>query len=277
ASAVILKNGDVTTSNYELTLVEGTLTVNPKKLDFEDIGVKPKDDDKEYGSKDPDFELENWPEDLDPDDFEVEIIRKPGEDVGDYEIIVTITPKDPNYEVEKDPGTGTFTITPKAVTITVDDKTKVEGSSDPELTSSVSGLIEGDTLDYSLSREEGEAVGSYPIVATPDENPNYEVTVVNGTLTITASPVTPPRPGDVEDNDDDPTTPDIPDSERETRTFTDPEVPLAALPEKVTTISDEEIPLAGGTPIESVGILGALMLGIGSLLKLRKKKDDDEA
>lgn len=80
---------------------------------------------------------------------------------------------------------GTLEVTPKAVTITADDKTKICGDADPELTATVVGTIGSDVIDYSLSREAGEAVGTYTITVTPGTNANYTLTPVAGTFSIT--------------------------------------------------------------------------------------------
>ena len=104
-------------------------------------------------------------------------------DVGSKE--VTVKAENPNYETAED--RYTLTVTPKAVTVTAEDKSKVYGEEDPELTATVSGTIGDDTVDYSLSREEGEAVGNYAITASGEEKQgNYTVTYNPGTLTIIA-------------------------------------------------------------------------------------------
>ena len=83
---------------------------------------------------------------------------------------------------------GKLTINPAAVTVTADNKTKVFGAAEPELTATVTGTLNGDKVVYTLSRESGEAVGSYTITPTGEKiQGNYEVTYETGTLTITAS------------------------------------------------------------------------------------------
>ena len=103
-------------------------------------------------------------------------------------IKVTITGKG-NY-------TGTVTrnykITPKSVTVTADNKSKVFGETDPKLTAKVAGTLGNDTVKYALSREAGEDVGTYPITASGKaEQGNYKVTYVAGTLTITSQSIDP--------------------------------------------------------------------------------------
>ena len=79
---------------------------------------------------------------------------------------------------------GTLTITPAKATVKADSLTKTEGQDDPELTATVSGVVDGETLNYTLSRASGDTPGEYAITVTLGENPNYDVTVENGTLTI---------------------------------------------------------------------------------------------
>ena len=79
-----------------------------------------------------------------------------------------------------------FVIAQKPVTVTADDKSKAYGDADPELTATVEGAVAGDTVNYTLSRAEGEDAGEYAITVTPGDNPNYDVTTNSGVLTITA-------------------------------------------------------------------------------------------
>ena len=56
----------------------------------------------------------------------------------------------PNYEVTVE--NGTFEITKKAATVTVDaGQKKTYGDADPTLTATVAGAKEGDTIAYTLS------------------------------------------------------------------------------------------------------------------------------
>ena len=89
-------------------------------------------------------------------------------------------------------GTEELTITPKSVTVTAEDKTKVFGETDPKLTAKVAGTLGDDKVEYTLSREEGEAAGNYTITASGNaEQGNYSVTYVAGTLTITSQSIDP--------------------------------------------------------------------------------------
>ena len=83
----------------------------------------------------------------------------------------------------------TLKIKPRAVTITVDDKSKMVGENDPVFTGTVDGLVnENDlgTITYVRTNSD-ETVGDYPgmLSAQYTENSNYTVTVVTGDFTIT--------------------------------------------------------------------------------------------
>ena len=105
-------------------------------------------------------------------------------------------------------GDGKLVIDPKPITIKADDKTKVYGDKDPELTATIIGLVDGDSIDgdYIVSREKGEDVGEYKITislptieqgavftlfksAQPAAS-NYEIATEDGTFTITKAPLT---------------------------------------------------------------------------------------
>ena len=94
--------------------------------------------------------------------------------------------------------TGTVEILPFELVVTAEDKTKVAGTEDPELTAVETVAVDGTTrpddqeITYTLSRTAGEAVGGYAITPAGDAlQGNYSITYVPGTLTITAAPVTP--------------------------------------------------------------------------------------
>ncbi len=63
-------------------------------------------------------------------------------------------------------------------------------SADPTLTATVTGTVGTETLNYTLFRDAGNTVGTYPITVTLGENPNYQVTATNGTFTINRAALT---------------------------------------------------------------------------------------
>ena len=82
-------------------------------------------------------------------------------------------------------GSTTFTIAPKALTVTADAKSKGYGDTDPELTYTATELVEGDVLEGTLSRAEGENVGTYAISQGTLANSNYSINFTGADLTIT--------------------------------------------------------------------------------------------
>lgn len=81
-----------------------------------------------------------------------------------------------------------FTITPKALTIKAEAKSKVYGEADPTLTYTKEGLLEGDAITGALARAEGEDVGEYAITqGTLSAGDNYTITFTGAKLTINAA------------------------------------------------------------------------------------------
>ena len=80
-------------------------------------------------------------------------------------------------------------VTPAPVTVRADSISKVAGTDDPKLSASVTGVLDGFQIVYTVGRRtDNEAAGTYPdeIVVTGEaQQGNYTVTYVNGTLTIT--------------------------------------------------------------------------------------------
>jgi len=93
--------------------------------------------------------------------------------------------------------TGTLTIGKAGLTVTAEDKTRMYGVENPELTYTLSGLKGSDTLagigltpSISTTAAASSPAGDYPITVTGDaETKNYDVSYVNGTLKITNSNV----------------------------------------------------------------------------------------
>ena len=79
-----------------------------------------------------------------------------------------------------------FTIGKAQATVTADDKEAYVGNRMPALTYKVSGLIGNDTISVELSCNANmNRAGETPIIVTAtDPNDNYEITTVNGILTV---------------------------------------------------------------------------------------------
>ncbi len=119
-------------------------------------------------------------------DYTVEYSTKNFKDVGTIDVTITGIG---NYTGTV---TRTYKITPKSVTVTADNKSKVFGEADPKFTAKVVGTLGNDTVEYTLSRETGEAAGKYEITVKGDKlQGNYTVSYVAGTLTITSQSIDP--------------------------------------------------------------------------------------
>ena len=169
-----------------------TFTINPAL-----VTVTADDTTKEYGTDDPAWTatvtgMQNGESDTDLIHYTISRTES-GEDVGGtYAITPTGDAAQGNYSVSY--VAGTLTIEPKAVTVTADNKTKTYGETDPALSVTIAGLVNGDTesvISYTISRAEGEAAGDYIITPTgEDSQGNYTVTYPTGTLTINKADLT---------------------------------------------------------------------------------------
>jgi hypothetical protein len=156
--------------------------------------VTPTSVSKIYGSADPTLtgSLSGF---LASDNVTATYTRVAGENVktGGYAITATLQPSEVvgNYEISY--GTGTFTITPKDATVTIDNKSKFFGFADPTLTGSISGFLTSDNISAIYTRVAGETVGNYEIRATLSPTEllgNYNILTTNGNLQIKALPPT---------------------------------------------------------------------------------------
>lgn len=109
-------------------------------------------------------------------------------DAGSYTITVTASATDnPNYTITTQ--TGTLTINKAPITITVNNETKTYDGNGYTASATISGKPDaGSNVVYSLTDTTNDKnVGTYAINATVNalDNPNYDITVVPGALTIT--------------------------------------------------------------------------------------------
>ena len=162
--------------NYVIDYTGADLTVAEKVLN---IIAHPQS--KFYGENDP--ALTYTVEGLEYDDtVTVGLVRAEGETAGTYPITLDTLTVSENYAVNYT--SAVLTINPKAVTVTADAAEKIYGDRDPELTWQVEGLLDGEEITVTLSRQSGENVGTYAINAEIDAGVNYDVTYVPADLTI---------------------------------------------------------------------------------------------
>ncbi len=123
--------------------------------------------------------------------------------VGSYAIILgtlnnsSVAGYNANYTVELSLTTVYYNITPRPVTVTANTQSQVFGEAERVLTVTYSagGLVGGDSLYGSPERESGVTPGVYAITqgSLSNENgynPNYAITFIGSSYTITARPVT---------------------------------------------------------------------------------------
>ena len=196
----ITPSGKAEQTNYKVTYATGTLTITSQSID---PGTDPEKPDPDYtgakvnSHKDEvyDGKEHKWiPTVTDKadkklkagTDYIVEYSTSDFTNVGTIEVVIK---GKGNYTGTV---TRTYKITPKSVTVTADNKSKVFGEKDPEWTATVDGTLGNDTVDYTLTREAGEAAGKYEITVKGDKlQGNYTVTYVAGTLTITRQSIDP--------------------------------------------------------------------------------------
>ncbi len=153
-------------------------------------------------------------------------------------------------------------ISKKVVEVVANAASKTEGEADPELTYTVSGLLEGDVLTGALTRTSGEEAGTYDIeLGTLAASANYEINYTKAQLTINEKPAddTPTDPGQDEPTD----TPTNPGQDEPTDTPTDPGQSEPAPAPSIFGCS--------GSVISS--IFGLLAL-VGGVVVLRKKREE---
>lgn len=87
--------------------------------------------------------------------------------------------------------TVSITVTPAPLTISADDKSKLEGDVNPTLTATYTGFVNGDTLtnlttpvSLSTTAIDSSPVGDYPITSVGATSPNYAISLVDGTLSV---------------------------------------------------------------------------------------------
>ncbi len=101
-----------------------------------------------------------------------------------------------NYKLPPNISSPEYTITPKTLTITADDKEVYVGNDQPELTYTVEGLVGSDVLITAptLSTDANMYnAGTYAITFANEAaaGNNYSITYVNGTLTVKNNPYSP--------------------------------------------------------------------------------------
>ena len=170
--------------NYEISYDAGTLTI----VDADAVVVMAKSYTREYGEANPTFEftsegatLEGTPE--------IVCTATATSPVGTYPIIIkkgSVTNYNDQYV------SGALTITKAPLKVTVADVTREQGEENPEFVITYEGWKNGETETVltkkpvaTTTATKDSAVGEYVIVVSGGEAQNYELSYVNGKLTVT--------------------------------------------------------------------------------------------
>jgi filamentous hemagglutinin family protein len=177
-------------SNYSITRVSGLLTITPRAATVTVINSS-----REYGDDNADFSVQISNQvsgagvGIDGLDFTTQ--ASASSDVGSYVVSANGIINN-NYDLTY--VDGTLSITPATLVFNVNNQSREYGLDNAGLTcTDASGYKLDDSLEDVLSNlslntsaSSGSNVGSYAITATADViNPNYNVTLNSGTLTIT--------------------------------------------------------------------------------------------
>lgn len=186
---ITISGGSAT--NYELVYEPGVLTITKAPL-----SAKVDDATKVYGSANPAFTIEYYGlknEETSPvwttrPTFTTEATQRSG--VGQYEVKaengVTM-----NYDLGEITA-GTLSVTPAPLTIKANDATRQYYNENPTFSYTCNGFVNGDDKNVlspsptlSTTANLSSNVGTYEIRVGETYSPNYSISCVNGTLTIT--------------------------------------------------------------------------------------------
>lgn len=187
---------DAVAVNYNITAVDGTLTVNKAALQ-----ITPTDATRKYGEENPKFELsysglknsESVPEwTMDP---VITTNATKTSSVGDYAIQVT-SAEALNYTLEKK--VGTLTVTKAPLSVGVNSYNRKYGEANPTFELYYDGLLNNETVPewtelptITTEADTKSDVGEYAIEATGGVMKNYEAAKITpGVLTITTASLT---------------------------------------------------------------------------------------
>jgi hypothetical protein len=179
-----------TSPNYDITFVAGTLTIGPAALTIKADNVA-----RAYGDANPSFTVTtsgfrngDTGSDL-GGSLSCSSGAGPASPVGTYPITCSGV-SSADYAITY--VTGSLSVTRAALTIAVDPATKAYGAANPAFTVTSTGLQNGATiadlagaLAFATAAGTGSGAGSYSVTPSGLSSPNYAMTFVPGTLTVT--------------------------------------------------------------------------------------------
>lgn len=173
--------------NYEIHKVSGTLTIQPASLRIEAISLS-----KVYGQSLPTLQarftgLAPWDNADSLSGLVLETTAQSTSGVGNYPIVVKVG-QNSNYQIETVPGW--LTVQPAPLTIKADSQIRLVGTSNPTLTATFEGLVNGDRpeiirgLRLETNAQNTSRMGRYPITASGAKSENYTIRYETGVLTV---------------------------------------------------------------------------------------------
>ncbi len=182
--------------SYELTSQPLAGTANITKKTLTDINIMVTGTYEYNGQpQNPEFTVRNGAVELNSSDYTATVTNNTN--AGTAAVITVKEATNGNYTFADK--TENFTIEKAPVVIKADNKSKLKNNDNPVLTATVTGLKgtdtageTGSTIEYTLRTDavKNSAAGDYAIEVTTNYTPgNYNVTVMNGTLTITNKPI----------------------------------------------------------------------------------------
>ncbi|SFQ87624.1 hypothetical protein SAMN05216578_11187, partial [Halopseudomonas formosensis] len=187
-----ITQGSLNNSNYDISFIGAELSIDPRAITLAADLVS-----KIYGEADPTLSVRITGGSLGSDavsdtlaDVTGTLSRAGGTDVGSYNVLLGEGTKAGNYRITFDADNKAFSITPRPITITAHNQSKIYGDSDPTLSytaeaqSTGRGLVEGDTFSGELSRDVGEEVNRYTITQGSLNNSNYDISFIGAELSI---------------------------------------------------------------------------------------------
>lgn len=174
--------------SYTINFTGADFTINKKT-----ISVKASAKEKVYGKPDPVLTFEPQEALIAGDKLLGSLSRDQGENTGLYAITRGNLNGGNNYVINYIPAT--LNIGPAILNIAADNKSKLEGAGNPELTVSFTGFANGENKSVlsmqpsiNTTAVQNSPSGNYPIFVGGAAAPNYTMTYTEGTLTILPSP-----------------------------------------------------------------------------------------
>jgi gliding motility-associated-like protein len=182
-----IAQGTVTAGpNYLITYTPANLSIGTKTITATATPAA-----KTYGTADPALTYTFSPALIGTDAFTGNLNRIPGENTGTYAINQNTLALSSNYVLNYT--AANLSINQAPLTITAEDKVKFAGTANPTFTVKYDGFVNAETpavlsspVVISTTATTNSPIGTYDIVPSAATANNYQISFVNGTLTIRA-------------------------------------------------------------------------------------------